>query len=401
LNTKQIQDKILSPDTYLIEYLVGDEYTFVWIVGKNSLKYEKLALTHDSLHTMIDSLRQPFRDVKTGRIRDLALVTFDLKLSHNLYEQIFQPIEKYVPEGSHIIIVPDDVLYYLPFEALVTEIEDKRTDTRTVHARFENAQYLIEKYSISYSPSASILDPELAKSKAKRGYEGKLLAFGNPDFGKYTGEGTIALSDTVSEITQLHLSSALRGPLTPLNQSEREVDKVAKIFKPALVYKRKEAKEEHLKKKSVSFPYIHISTHGFIEEKQPLYSSIIMAQDEDPSEDGFLQTYEIFNLDLDADLVTLSACETGLGQLSRGEGLIGLTRAFLYAGASSLLVSLWSVDESTSMMMEYFYKNIKKGHTKAEALRQAKLKMFKTRKNGISFSHPFLWAPFVLIGDYE
>ena len=132
----------------------------------------------------------------------------------------------------------------------------------------------------------------------------------------------------------------------------------------------------------------------------------MFAQDDDPAEDGFLHTYEVFNLKLNADLVTLSACETGLGKLSRGEGLIGLTRAFMYAGAPSVLVSLWSVSESTAEVMKYFYQNLNTGKTKTEALRQAKLKLIKSEsefKDGqrFSFANPFLWAPFVLMGEWQ
>jgi len=130
-----------------------------------------------------------------------------------------------------------------------------------------------------------------------------------------------------------------------------------------------------------------------------MYSLIAFAQDDDPKEDGFLHTYEIFNLQLNTDLVTLSACETGLGKLSRGEGLIGLTRAFMYAGAPSVLVSLWSVDESTAALMKIFYQNLKDGMSKAEALRQAKLKLIRKHESGMSFAHPFLWAAFVLVGE--
>jgi CHAT domain-containing protein len=136
-----------------------------------------------------------------------------------------------------------------------------------------------------------------------------------------------------------------------------------------------------------------------VDESQPMYSLIAFAQNEDPKEDGFLHTYEVFNLKLNADLVTLSACETGLGKLSRGEGLIGLTRGFIYAGAPSVLVSLWSVDESTAALMKIFYQNLKSGMSKAEALRRAKLKLIDTQENGFSFAHPFLWAPFVLVGE--
>jgi CHAT domain-containing protein len=151
---------------------------------------------------------------------------------------------------------------------------------------------------------------------------------------------------------------------------------------------------------------IHLATHAIVDENQPLYSRIVFAQDDDPNEDGFLQTYEIFDLDLDADLVTLSACETGLGKLSRSEGFVGITRAFMYAGARSLLVSLWSVDESTALLMNEFYKNLKKGQGKSEALRNAKLHVLnsKTTLPGgveVSLAHPFYWAPFVLFGNFN
>jgi len=134
-----------------------------------------------------------------------------------------------------------------------------------------------------------------------------------------------------------------------------------------------------------------------------MYSRILFVQDGDPAEDGFLHTYEVFNLKLNADLVTLGACETGLGKLSRGEGLIGLTRAFMYAGAPSVVVSLWSVDESTAELMKLFYQNSKDGMTKAEALHQAKIKLLSSRDKFAAgkefcFAHPYLWASFVLNG---
>jgi CHAT domain-containing protein len=130
-----------------------------------------------------------------------------------------------------------------------------------------------------------------------------------------------------------------------------------------------------------------------------MYSHVVLAQDADRAEDGFLYAHEVMSMKLRARIVTLSACETGLGRLSRGEGLLGLTRAFLYAGASSVVVSLWSVDQSTAKIMEHFYRNIAKGIPTAESLRRAKRTLIGTRENGISFAHPFLWAPFVLVGN--
>jgi len=182
-----------------------------------------------------------------------------------------------------------------------------------------------------------------------------------------------------------------------------EVRAIAEILKPLLLYISKEAKEESFEEKAGNFSNVHLATHCIFEETQPMYSRIVFAQDDDPAEDGFSHTYEVFNLNLNAELVTLGACETGLGKLSRGEGLIGLTRAFMYAGTPSVVVSLWSVDESTAKLMTYFYQNFKDGMTKVEALRQAKLKMLSLRRifppeQEFSFAQPYLWAPFVLIG---
>ena len=129
-------------------------------------------------------------------------------------------------------------------------------------------------------------------------------------------------------------------------------------------------------------------------------SAVVLSLDEEGGEDGFLQMREIFNLNLDADLVVLSGCETGRGKLLKGEGLVGLSRAFLAAGARSLVVSLWRVnDRSTSLLMEAFYLNLKEGLGKAEALHQAKLALMKVEEG--RYAHPYYWAPFILIGDHR
>jgi len=400
LKVREVQQRILSPETIVIEYFVAKNHTVVWVLKKNALHCERIPVKREQLERMVDSLRQPFREIKEGKIKNLPQVGFDLALSQKLYKQLFQPIEKYLVANCRLIIIPDGVLHYLPFEAMVTGIEAREHDPKIIFSEYENVHYLVERYAISYSPSASILDPKLRK-KEKMTPEGKLLAFGNPDFGKFSQKGFGAVMDTTAESLRLNIASGGRIPevLSPLPKSEEEIDGIASIMQPSLTYKGANAKEKYFKQKAGGYPFLHLSSHGFADENQPMYSYIVFAQDGDPKEDGFLYAYEVFNLKLNAELVTLSACETGLGKLSRGEGLMGLTRAFLYAGTPSLLVSLWSVDESTSRIMQYFYQNLKNGMAKAEALRQAKVKLIKTREGGISFSHPFLWAPFVLVGE--
>ena len=143
---------------------------------------------------------------------------------------------------------------------------------------------------------------------------------------------------------------------------------------------------------------IHFASHAFIDDKKPARSAILLSLDQDPSEDGLLQTREIYNLKIGADLVSLSACQTGLGQFIRGEGLEGLNRAFFYAGASSVLISLWSVnDQATSQLMFDFYKSLRSAKTPIRALRDAKLSMIHSG----TASHPFYWAGFIITGNVE
>jgi len=398
LSLRHIQQRVLDASTALVEYFVGEGKTFIWIVGKNSLQHETVAITREELKKMVSELLQPL--LQAQEQKNLADIGFDLKLSQQLYEKLFQPVEKYLPKGSSVIIVPDDILFHLPFEALVTSVEKKRPDMKIIFSRYENAHFLVEKYSFSYSPSASVIDPMLQQPGKRDKMRGQLLAFGNPDFGKLTAKDVEEKEKSgILDLFALLFRSSKGRLFASLPKSEEEVKAISDFMKPSSVFTREKALEEKFKEEAGHFSLVHLSTHAVAEEKQPMYSRIIFAQDDDPNEDGFLHTYEVFNLKLNADLVTLSACETGLGKLSRGEGLIGLTRGFIYAGASSVLVSLWSVDESTAALMKIFYQNLKAGMSKAEALRQAKLKLIRTRENGISFAHPFLWAPFVLVGE--
>jgi CHAT domain-containing protein len=144
------------------------------------------------------------------------------------------------------------------------------------------------------------------------------------------------------------------------------------------------------------YRYVHFATHGLVNEPKPKLSGLMLAPVDSPQEDDILYLGEIYNLSLNADLVVLSACETGVGKLVKGEGLIGLTRGFLYAGAANLLVSLWQVnDASTANLMIDFYQNLLAGKSKAAALREAKLRLLEQQTK---YAKPYHWAPFVLIG---
>jgi len=188
-----------------------------------------------------------------------------------------------------------------------------------------------------------------------------------------------------------------------LEYSGKEVELIASYFPAGYsdIYLGSDVNEEKVKGREAlkNYDYIHFAAHGFIDENHPDLSSIVLTQNKNSGEDGFLRAAEIFNLDMNADLVVLSACQTGLGKLVRGEGMVGLTRAFMYAGSPAVMVSLWSVsDFSTATLMGEFYRGlVKENLSKTDALRKAQLTLLKNEK----FSHPYYWAPFVLFGDWN
>lgn len=364
----------------VIEYCVDRECTHVWVVDSDSLYYRKINIGEEQLERIIKNLLEPFHHLESGTSDRLGL-SYDLGSSYQLYLKIFQPVEEYFAEDATLIIVPDEILYTLPFEALVTRIDPTEPNTELFFSRYENARYLIEKYNISYAQSARILGLIGRKSSDKSERKDQLLAFGNPIF----------------------QTKNLKWIFEPLPETDLEVKTISSIFGhlECNVFSGQDAHEGVFKEKVRSSRYIHLATHSILEDEDPFYSRIVFALDEDPKEDGFLETYEIFDLTLNAELVVLSSCKSGLGKLSKGEGFIGLTRAFLCAGASSVVASLWSVGDPTTRMMKLFYQNLQTGRGKSEALRQAKIEMIHTRDENMSYAHPFLWAPFVLVGEWN
>ena len=263
--------------------------------------------------------------------------------SRKLYKRLFQPIEGSIGKHS-LIIVPHGVLHYVPMNALN-----------------DGQSYIIDRYSISMMPSASALK-YLRKRKAGKG--GGVLIFGNPDLGD----------------AKLDLSYA-----------EQEARDIAGIRPRSKVFIRKEATEEALRKYGSDYTYLHFATHGQFNPEFPLQSALLLTPDSHYN--GMLSVNKIYSLNLTAEMVTLSACETGLSKIANGDDLVGLTRGFLYAGSSSIVASLWKVDDvATAQLMTRFYKEMDRTD-KREALRTAQL---ETKKK---YTHPYYWASFQLTGN--
>ena len=228
--------------------------------------------------------------------------------------------------------------------------------------------------------------------------EDDFLGIADPLYAKGQGAlGELPVSPKAEDL--LRTSYIEHGFSFPrLIYSAKELKTVAKNFrrKRRQTLYRKRATEENIKSMDLKrFKIVHFATHGFIDDTIDGRSAVVLSLDDDPAEDGFLQAREIYNLELDADMVVLSACQTGKGKMIKGEGVSGLYRAFLYAGSHSVLASLWNIrDKSTSFFMKSFYHFLSKGLPKQEALKKAKLEMIHS-----GYDHPSAWAAFILIGD--
>ena len=363
----------LIPDAKiaLLEFVVADEKTYLFTLTKSQrsqaadLKVYVLAIKQKELSERVAQFRQ-----------QLARRDLEFKQSAiGLYDVLLRPALEQLRNKTTLVIVPDSALWDLPFQAL-----QPATD-----------RYLIEDYAISYAPSLTVLREmsTFRKRKAEDNATSKtLLAMGNPALA----------TQTVDSLKLVHRDEKLG----PLPQAELEVKILSKLYGAthSKVYTGAEASEKRIKVEAGNFGVVHLATHGILNDATPMYSQIVLAQSDGASEDGLLEAWEIMKLNLNADLVVLSACESGRGRVGAGEGVIGLTWALFVAGSPTSVVSQWKVEStSTSQLMVEFHRNLQserqKSRSKAEALQKAALKMLGTK----SFRHPFYWAGFILVGD--
>jgi CHAT domain-containing protein/tetratricopeptide (TPR) repeat protein len=355
----------------LLEYVVTDDKTYLFAITKSAGKTEPevrvyaLPVKRDEL----DRQTEVFRSQLAGR--DLGFRASAAKL----YELLLKPAEAQLRGKTNLVITPDAKLWDLPFQALLTGAN----------------RFLIENAAITYAPSLTVLR-EMAKRRKNRGAgaaPGALLAIGNPLLGKETiDKATLAMRDE---------------NLDPLPEAEQEVKALGQLYGArSKVYIGAEAREDRLKAEASQARVLHFATHGILDNASPMYSHLVLAQG-DKNEDGLLEAWELMQMDLKADLAVLSACETARGRFGAGEGMIGLSWAMFIAGVPAIVVSQWKVESSSARdLMLNFHRQLRAPSaaatapaTKAEALRQAALKLMKNPET----SHPFYWAGFVLVGD--
>ncbi len=376
---EKLRDTLLDNKTAIVEYFLSENRSFMFVITRDDFKLfclppkKKIEKSMKAYLKFLSQLPKErlFRGVLASR-----RICEELRLSNGV-------IPNHI---KNLIIIPDGILYYLPFETLIASKTDETF----------GGNYLIKKYQISYSPSSSSL-LFLLENEVKIQNSAGLLAFADPFYNMKKRSNNHKNKKGVNFLNELYTDNGFN--ITPLPFSQREVQEIAKYFPDdkKKLYFKKEAKEEILKKTSLrNYQIIHFACHGFLDEGFPFRSALVLALDDDMNEDGFLQVREIYNLRMQADLIVLSACQTGKGRLEKWEGVFGLPRIFFYAGAKSVLSTLWHVeDRSTARFMGYFYNHLAEGKSKASALRSAKLKMISSK-----LAHPFYWGAFVLNGDY-
>jgi CHAT domain-containing protein len=377
-----LQGRLARDESALLEFLLGETRSFVWLITPDAVSYQILPSRKE-----IENAVRPFLKAITTTPNHLYLereLAKTKKQGAELFLILFGDLAHQIKKSKKIIVVPDGLLHYLPFESL---IHDNR--------------YLIQDHEISYNPSASMLslwNDSLNVTKGRNKME--LLAFGDPVFEPQATARNVKNPARRLDRRTNRVRAQQGYTLTQLPRTRDEVLDIAKLFPPdrRRVYLGQESTEDAVKRESLrDYKRVHFATHSLTYEEYPSRSCVVLSRDNDPQEDGVLEVREIIDLDLDCDLVVLSACQTGRGRLFSGEGIVGLSRAFVGAGARSVVVSLWNVsDIATSRLMKAFYQQLVANVGNAAALREAKLQMPELARE---FRHPYYWASFVIIGN--
>jgi CHAT domain-containing protein len=369
----------LKRNATLVEYALVDSVLYTYVVSKN--RYELLSqklspVFFDALHDYL-KVYQSFDFSK----QSYTGFTEFIWNSKTLYDYLIRPAEKYMT-GEEMIIVPDGILSYLPFETLINEVPNE-----IPRDYYRNLNYLINQYAISYSFS-STLYYQVMKQTGK-GSRREVLAFAP----EYSGNNYAKTPESMITRQQY------RKNLFPIPGVAEEIETLEKIL-PTDVYLGKEASETNFLRLASQYDLLHLAMHTVIDNHNPMFSKLIFSPGADSLNDGLLNTHEIFGLDLKARMVVLSACSTGEGDISTGEGVMSLARGFVYAGSPSLVMTLWEVeDRSGIVLMKNFYLNLLKGMNKPQALRKAKIDFIREMKP--ENTHPFFWSSYVVLGNTQ
>jgi CHAT domain-containing protein len=361
----------LKQDEVLLEYVLDDPNSFCVSISQKGA----FVRTLPAGRTQIEQLAQFY-------IHEIRAKASGTGASKQLYHLLIKPIPETF-STTRFLIAPDGILNLLPFEAL----------------RDDQDQYLLKSRTISYVPSGTILDT-LRRGEMQPPAPKPLLAVGDVAYENQGGAGHRIPSPTsVRGRIERGIADLSGIALHDLPHTREEVEEIGKIVGPdAIILLGKDATESAFKKEPLDqFRVLHLAVHGFADTQYPERSALVLGANPESGDDGLLQVREIMRLRLNADLTTLSACETGVGKLQGQEGISNLVEAFLVAGSKSVVASLWSADDtSASALMERFYERLALGENTSLALRNAKLDLLAKYGDQVS---PFYWAAFITVGE--
>lgn len=336
----------LLPDSVaLVEYFFAKNFLVTWVSDRRHVRAVTTPLERANLGDLILQFRKAI--AKRASVEDFG---------RRLYDHLIAPIAPMVQSAGQLVIVPHGVLHYLPFAAL----------------QKPDSTYLIDDHALALAPSATVFGFCYRKGQTildEAREDLRILALGNPDVG---------------------------NPRYDLPFAEKEIESLQFTFGDIESYTRRDATEKSLTAGASRANLLHLSCHGVYDERNPLFSALLLAPDSSDNT-GRLEAHEIFRLKLNTYLVMLSACETGLAKVTGGDEVIGLSRSFIFAGTPALIASLWTVDDlATAITVKRFYRYLKTGASKAEALREAQ-RFVRDYHN----RHPAYWASFGLTGDWR
>jgi CHAT domain-containing protein len=381
LDLKGIQAN-LDKEMLLLQYALGDKQSYLWLVSPTTVQSFELP-SRKEIEAAASNYYELLNSVKDPQNKDLSDTASDLA------EMLLKPVATQLGE-KRLVIVADGALQYVPFAALPESIGSGQG----------SAQPLIVNHEIVSLPSISVLDTLRSEIKGRNPSPLDIAVLADPVFDPADKrvKKTLGLQQPNQSTTADIRFTA------PLPSTKDEAEGIVALGRPNKSLKALDFEANRalvIGGKLNQYRYVHFATHGLVDSFHPELSAIVLSlvKENGAPQDGYLRAHEIYNINLPADLVVLSACETALGKEVKGEGLISLTRALMYAGAPRVIVSLWAVrDESTAELMVDLYRGmIKQGKRPAEALRAAQIEMLKRDR----WSAPHYWAPFVLQGEWR
>ncbi len=364
---------VIGKKANLLSYVLTEEK--LYIIVTNSRRTE--IITRDIDLTFYSSLNRFRRMLSVMPATSSVRQPFNefMDLAFGLYSILLEPALPYL-KGDKIVISPDNILSYIPFETLITE------QFRSPELLYREAPFALKKYRFSYIYSVTLSSETQERS---RSLSNALIAFAP------TYEG-MEVNDSLFTAFP-NLRGEIRSLPYAVVEAENAVDQCG--GKACIA---ENATEETYKTEAHSYEIIHLAMHTLVDDNHPAFSKMLFSAPAGSTEDGMLNTYEVYNVPIDAMMVVLSSCNTGTGKLVTGEGILSLARGFLFAGSHSVVMSMWAVEDfSSSAVIKSFYRNLRSGQTKSSALRDARLKFLRTADQ--ERSHPYYWSTLVIYGD--